>query len=211
MTKASELRDIYDGIFGCRKCRDVVESLHPREVIPGACDADLTLMAQAPSEKGVRLSGVHWVGTDGQVRRPGGTFLDKYLKTVGYSVDPSNNHNRRPYTTNVLHCWTGRFGKRDRRPSKDELRRCRHWWEKELQIVQPRVLVVLGKPASEAFASVCGIEAKFKELLQDQGEEMTFGNLTVRRFVLPHPTAPYPGKSELYEQVFRNVRRFLED
>lgn len=211
MTKAYGLSDIYQAIFACKECDNVVESLCPRKVLPEVCDADLALMAQAPSEKGVRVSGVHWVGTNGQLRRPGGTFLDKYLRNVGYSVDPSNSHNRRPYTTNVVHCWTGRSGKRDRTPSNNELRKCKHWWMQELQIVQPRVLVILGKPASEAFASVCGVGAKFNELLKRQGEKMTLGHLSVQRYILPHPTAPYPGKSGLYDKVFRKVRRSLKD
>lgn len=111
---------------------------------------------------------------------------------------------------NAIHCWTGRSGNRDRSPSKEELRNCKHWWVKALQVVQPRVLVPLGKPASEAFATVCGIKAWFAELLQRQNQTMMFGRLTLQRFVLPHPTAPFPGKSELYGYVFGKISRLLE-
>ena len=211
MVENSELNEIYQGIFLCRQCERVVESLLPRKLIPEAFTANLTLMAQAPSEGGIRMSGIHWVGGDGKLRRPGGTFLDKYLQAVGYSVGPMQNSLPRPYTTNVLHCWTGRSGVRDRRPSKEELRNCKQWWVKELQVIQPRVLVLLGKPASEAFAMVCGIEARFAELLRRQGQTMTFGKLTLQRFVLPHPTAPYPDKSGLYGDVFGKINRLLRN
>lgn len=211
MNETSKFTDIYQRIFSCRQCKDVVESLVPRKLIPEACNANITLMAQAPSERGVRMSGIHWVGTDGKVRRPGGTFLDKYLQSVGYSVDPMQKGLLRPYTTNVLHCWTGQSGKRDRSPSKKELLNCKHWWVAEMKIVQPRVLVLLGKPASEAFAKVCGNKTRFVDLLKCQGQTMSFGKLTLKRFVLPHPTAPYPGKSVLYGDVFGRISRLLRN
>jgi uracil-DNA glycosylase len=211
MVETSELSNIYQEIFLCRQCEGVVESLIPRKLILKAYNANVALMGQAPSERGVRMSGIHWVGTDGKLRRPGGTFLDKYLQSVGYSVDPEKKDLLRPYTTNVLHCWTGRSGARDRSPSKEELRNCKHWWVTELQVVRPRVLVLLGKPASEAFAMVCGNKSRFVDLLQSQGQTMNFGKLTFKRFVLPHPTAPYPGKSVLYGDVFGRISRLLRN
>jgi len=165
----------------------------------------ITLMAQAPSENGVRKSGIHWVDRNGKVRHPGGTFLDKYLRSIGYSVGLPDRQYLRPYTTNVLHCWTGRSGKRDRSPSKEELRNCKIWWLRELQIIRPKVLVLLGKPASEAFASVCGVNARFVELLKRQGEKVVFDDIVLHRFVVPHPTAPYPGISEIYSMVFKKI------
>lgn len=209
MAQTRELRDLYQKIHKCRKCDRVLPSLCSRKVIHKTYNAQLALMAQAPSEGGVRRSGVHWIGKDGKLRRPGGNFLDKFLQTFGYSINPANRHYARPYTTNVLHCWTGRTGKRDRSPSKSELRACKHYWIKELQIVRTRVLILLGKPASEAFVSVCNMDIQFAELLRRQGETMKFGGLKLKRFVLPHPTAPYHGKSELYDQVFGQIRLLL--
>ena len=107
MSTFDELAGLYERIHACRQCPRVVPSLRARKAVPEARGARLALMAQAPSEGGVRKSGMHWVGADGKVRPPGGTFLDKYLRTVGYSVDPADGQRPRPYTTNVLHCWTG--------------------------------------------------------------------------------------------------------
>lgn len=209
MGRAEDLAELYERIHVCRACPRTAPSLRAREIVPQACEARLALMAQAPSEGGVRKSGIHWVGADRKVRRPGGTFLDKYLKTVGYSVDPADARHPRPYTTNVLHCWTGRSGKRDRRPSTEELRRCKHWWVAELGIVRPTALVLLGKPAAEAFAAVCDAPAAFAAMLDQQGEVLTLGDLSVHRFVLPQPTAPYPGRSGLYADVFRRIGELL--
>ncbi|SNB44935.1 uracil-DNA glycosylase, family 4 [Geobacter sp. DSM 9736] len=161
---------------------------------------------QAPSENGIRKSGTHWIGEDGQLRRPGGFFLDKYLKRVGYSVNPEIKIFARPYTTNVLHCWTGRRnGRRDRQPTAAELQNCKPWWHKEIEFIRPRVVILLGKPAAESFSAVCGDDRPFKDLIVAQGEWMQFGDTSIKRYVLPHPTAPYPEKSAIYSTVFKLV------
>ncbi len=53
------------------------------------------------------------------------------------------------------------------------------------------------------------MDAEFAAMLKQQGVTMTFGDLSVRRFVLPHPTAPYPGKSDLYSEVFCQIGQVL--
>lgn len=209
MATLEELRNLYGRVHICRQCPGVQPSLCARKVDPRARDAQLALMAQAPSEGGVRKSGMHWVGEDVGLRRPGGVFLNRFLKAVGHSVDPADTQCPRPYTTDVLHCWTGRSGKRDRRPSSDELHRCKRWWVAELGLIRPRAIVLLGKPASEAFARVCGVDTDFSAMLREQGPTVTFGDLAILRFVLPHPTAPYPGKSGLYADVFSRVLQVL--
>ena len=204
-----QFEHLYKEIHSCRKCHDVTSSLITRHINEVACRSQILLMAQAPSEDGVRKSGIHWVGEDGRVRRPGGVFLDNYLKQLGYSVDPEVTKFARPYTTNVLHCWTERRGKRDRQPTSDELQNCRQWWEMEIELVRPRVIILLGKPAAECFSASCGDDRTFLELRLSQGEVMTFGNLFVRRYVVPHPTAPYPGKSAIYQTVTDMVAEVL--
>lgn len=205
-----ELEQLYKAIYSCRKCPKTISSLVERRVSESACRSDIVLMAQAPSEQGVRKSGIHWVGEDGQLRRPGGVFLDKYLKQVGYSVDPKVKEFARPYTTNVLHCWTGRSGLRDRQPTYTELQNCKPWWYREIELVNPRVIILLGRPAAESFSAFCGDNRPFRELLSAQGESMVFGVACVKRYALPHPTAPYVGRSALYRSVFDLVLEALK-
>lgn len=74
----------------------------------------------------------------------------------------------------------------------------------------PQVIVLLGQPAAESFERICGEQRSFKDLLSTQGERVVFNNLHVKRYVVPHPTAPYPGRSRLYEEVTAAVRVTLE-
>ena len=92
-----DLRFLFGEIHACRSCPAVVPSLVPRAVVASWAQ-DLVLMAQAPSEQGVRVSGVHWLDARGNLRSPGGTYLDPYLRRVGFSIDPYETTFRRPYT-----------------------------------------------------------------------------------------------------------------
>jgi hypothetical protein len=51
--------------------------------------------------------------------------------------------------------------------------------------------------------------SKFAAILEEQGVAITLGDLSVRRFALPQPTAPYPGKSDLYGEVFCQIGQVL--
>ena len=210
MASDLEFKKIYEDIHSCRKCSSVKVSEVPRVVNQAACRSGIVLLAQAPSENGVRKSGIHWVGADGCIRRPGGVFLDKYLKQIGYSVDPAAIGFTRPYTTNVLQCWPGKNGKRDRKPTKDELQRCKQWWLKEVELIKPRVIILLGQRAAEAVEFVLRRHRSFKELLSPlcQGEEWKFEHFTTKRYVVPHPTAGYVDKSKIYQTVVDLVREY---
>ena len=228
---AQEFEQLYRGIHACRRCTGVEPSLVPRKPDEAACRSGIVLMAQAPSKDGVRKSGVHWVGgVDRRLQPHGGAFLDGYLRQLGYSVDPEAGRHRRPYTTNVLQCWTGpgRQPGKDREPSDDELENCKPWWLKELALVRPKVIILLGAPAAKFFAYVCGerllgeLAAKpfasirrdrrlFRKLLSSQGDDVKCGDLLVRRYVVPHPAAwQYRGREEIYQEVTQLVRDALK-
>jgi len=227
---AQEFAKLYQAIHACPKCPNVKLSLRPREPDEAACRSGLVLMAQAPAQHGVRESGVHWVDKDGHLKQGPATFLDGYLRQLGYSVDPQASGCKRPYTTNALQCWTGpgqQPGK-DRPPSDDELENCKAWWIREIKLVRPRVIMLLGAPAAKCFAYACKdpilgkLAGKpfatirrdprfFRRLLSSQGDVVQLGDLLVRRYVVPHPSNwQYPGREGIYQEVMGLLRAALE-
>jgi uracil-DNA glycosylase family 4 len=207
-----QLSQLFKGIHGCRLCQTVVPSEVPRSICPN-WSTNLVLMAQAPSEHGVRVSGVHWVDHHGKLRPPGGTYLDGFLRRIGYSIDPNEDRLPRPYTTNVLQCWPGKGTKRDRTPSPQEITNCCRWWQAELQLLRPVAVILLGKPAADAFVSACRVHQDFSSLLEMQGMPVSYSGGTVPVFTVPHPTAPYRGqrggRSEYYELTFAALKSHL--
>lgn len=221
MNASVELAKLYKKIHACTDCQpNVYESLVIREVIPQTCNSEIAFMAQAPGENGIRKSGIHWVQDDREkLTRGGGRFLTNRLEEIGYTIDPFNKNYPRPYTTNVLQCWTGKNKSdgRDRPPDLRELERCKRWWQSELRIVRPKALVMLGKPASESFALISGIGSfELVELMEHhQGTELNFGSIDLKCFFVPHPTSSYVHpksgikKTEIYRDVFNQMVQIL--
>jgi uracil-DNA glycosylase family 4 len=221
MDKADELGKLYREIFICTKCHpNVYASKVPRQVLERTLNSEIVLMAQAPGACGVRISGVHWNKEDGTLTK-GGSFLDKHLALINYSVNLHTITNPRPYTTNVLQCWTGRdkSGKRDRTPTSEELYYCKRWWRKEIEIIKPKFMVLLGKPAIECFAQVIGENWVFSEMLQNKhkGKSVNIGDIELKLIFLTHPTASYKESNEpnsrnqtqLYRERFQYIKESL--
>jgi DNA polymerase len=70
---------------------------------------------------------------------PAGQLLDRMIAAIGLSADDV-------YLSNVIKCKTPRT----RIPDADELAACRTYWEHQIELVQPKIVVTLGKVASQA-------------------------------------------------------------
>ena len=131
---------------------------------------------------------------------------------INLSIDVNNRKFSRPYITNVIQCWPGRVGnsKWDKPPKLTQLHNCKKWWQKELEIIQPEIIVFLGAETIKSFGKAIGNQWIFKNKLQSQGEDITIGEMSLKAFFLPHPAAPYPKKTQLYQKVFHQVRDILD-
>jgi uracil-DNA glycosylase len=77
---------------------------------------------------------------------PAGALLDRALAEVGLPREQL-------WLTNVIKCRAVKHEKGrllDRAPSAAELKACRPWLERELAIVQPKLVVCVGVPAAHA-------------------------------------------------------------
>lgn len=104
----------------------------------GPADADLILMGEQPGDQEDR-QGHPFVG-------PAGRVLDRGLRDAAIDRD-------RVYITNaVKHFkWRPRGKVRlHQKPSAREVAACRQWWEAEVEIVAPRILMCLGATAGQA-------------------------------------------------------------
>ena len=79
------------------------------------------------------LSGIPFYGMSGQ-------YLNSLLFQAGLNRESVA-------VSNTVHCRPPN----NRTPRPDETRSCSHWLELELDIVQPRIVVALGKPATDWF------------------------------------------------------------
>jgi uracil-DNA glycosylase len=100
------------------------------------------LIGQAPGQVTDR-KGYHFAG-------PAGTFLDHWLDRAGF---PSGYFRQHVYLTSLTRCFPGKSpgGHGDRPPSRPEIALCRRFLEREFALVQPRVVLLVGKMAIDAF------------------------------------------------------------
>ena len=124
----------------CRRCLEAGYEIAPGAVFSGPAPAALMLVGQAP--------GI----TEAQVKRPfnasSGRRLFQWLAEAG--VDETD-FRQRYYMTAVTKCYPGKHpnGKGDRKPSRAEQKLCRPFLERELALVQPRLLLAVGGLAIE--------------------------------------------------------------
>lgn len=181
----------------CRLCYDAEYKVVPGAVFSKGCHPQVMLIGQAP--------GV----TEVQVKRPfnagSGRRLFEWLGQAGWDEDEFRQTH---YMSAVTKCYPGKHpnGKGDRVPSRAEQALCRPYLEREIRLVQPRLMILVGKlsmgllyPSNCKLTDVIGTAAYFPQsTLTDplnfdlsQAQIVNYyGGQTNGRFVvpLPHPS-----------------------
>ena len=111
-------------IRGCKRCR-LSETRMNAICGEGNLNAKIMLIAQAPGEKEDK-AGRMFVGPSGEV-------LDELLSSAGIRRDEI-------YMTNLIKCMLPKY----RKPKQDEIEACSSYLDKEIELINPKVLVPLG-------------------------------------------------------------------
>ena len=129
--KLVALAEIAEKIAVCRDCRLCEQRT---KVVPGAGDpdAEILFIGEAPG-KAEDASGVPFVGAAGK-------FLDKMLESIGLARENI-------FIANVVKCRPP--GNRD--PAPEEAEKCWHFLEKQIEIIQPKLIATLGRHSMNRF------------------------------------------------------------
>lgn len=123
-------------VAGCRAC-GLCESRHQPVFGIGHPRAHCMVVGEAPGEQ-EDLAGEPFVG-------PSGQLLDRMLAALGLTraaADPA----RQVYIANALKCRPPR----NRNPSADELATCQPFLARQVALVQPRVILAMGRFAVQS-------------------------------------------------------------
>ena len=123
----------------CKSCKDMV----PPSVVCGPVTSKILLVGQAPGVK------------EPQLQRPfawtAGKTLFKWFSSIGLE---EKEFRQRVYMSAVCRCFPGKNPKGgDRVPSKDEIERCSKWLQTEIELLQPELLIPVGKLAITQYLS----------------------------------------------------------
>jgi DNA polymerase len=120
---------------GCELYQDATQAVFGA----GATNATIMLLGEIPGDDEDR-EGLPFVG-------PAGWLLDSAMEAAGIDRE-------KIYITNVVKHfrWEPRGKKRlHKKPSARHIQACRPWLEVELEIIRPKVIVLLGSTAAQVF------------------------------------------------------------
>jgi uracil-DNA glycosylase family 4 len=116
--------------------------------VPGFGDprAELLILGLAPAAHGGNRTGRIFTGDRS------GDFLYQALFRAGFANQPtSTNRDDGLALRNAYMAATLRCAPPANKPLPSELAKCRHFWERDLEILQPRAVLVLGSIAMRAY------------------------------------------------------------
>jgi uracil-DNA glycosylase len=157
VSRAEAIAALQQRIRSCRLCEEhgYISKAYP--LASGRADDRVMVIGQAPGHRSV-AKGRSFSG-------PGGSILQKWLEQAGFPPGYLHEHT---YLSSLTHCDPGRNprGNGDRRPSPQEVALCRPFLEAELQLLRPKVVLLVGTMAIEAFFGKVRLEdiiGTFKE------------------------------------------------
>jgi uracil-DNA glycosylase len=186
--RAEALRAVQARLQSCRLCLEAGYDIFPRAIFSGGLPARIMLIGQAP--------GI----TEKEAGRPfnagSGKRLFQWLSSAG--IEESWFRSTQ-YMCSVTRCYPGRArgGSGDRVPSRTEQQLCRPYLEAELKLIEPALILPVGRlaiqlfyPANLPLEKIIGTEKQLKG-----------------RWIVP---LPHPSGASRWHQSEDNRRRVQE-
>ncbi len=225
----TSLRVLQEEIVTCRKCPRLVayrekvarekrrafrEWTYWGKPVTGFGDsrAELLILGLAPAAHGASRTGRVFTGDRS------GDFLYTALFKAGFANQPTALHRDDGLRLNNAYIAAAiRCAPPQNKPLPQEISNCRGYFERELEILHPKVVLALGKIAWDAYLEILkqrGLIASRAAFRFAHGAETELPGDTPRLFGVYHPSQQntQTGKvtPAMYAQVLRRIRRFLD-
>jgi uracil-DNA glycosylase family 4 len=227
--EAEELRVLAEEIVACRKCPRLVkhrekmarekrrayrEWTYWGKPVPGFGDphAQLLILGLAPAAHGANRTGRMFTGDRS------GDFLYAALHKAGFANQPTSRHREDGLQLkNIYISATCRCAPPDNKPLPKEIANCRGYFESELQILQPKAVLALGKIAWDGYLEILkqrGVITSRALYKFAHGAEAEVAAGTPRLFGVYHPSQQNTQTGRvthaMYDKVLRRIQHFLE-
>lgn len=176
----NSLEDIRKNVISCTNCNLSKTRNHS---VPGKGNfqSDVIFIGEAPG-RNEDLKGEPFVGVAG--------------KKLALALEEAGAKREDVYITNIVKCRPPN----NRVPNKEEKQMCNEYIEKEIEIINPKIICVLG---NTAFGSMLG----GSEITKYRGKVARKGNQLY--FITVHPAATIYNQ-ELIETLKKDVRKLFE-
>lgn len=176
------LNDLEKKYENCKLCKELVENRN--NVVFGTGNSKTTkicIIGEAPGKQ-EDLNKTPFVGRSGKI-------LDSFLNNIGLS------RSKDVYITNTILCRPPK----NRNPTKSELTNCRERFEKQMELLNPKVIITLGN-----FATKYVLDTK-KGINEIRGQifKTNFKQTKIKVIPMLHPAVVlYNGNSEEIKNKF---------
>jgi len=183
--------------------------------VPGFGDAhaQLLILGLAPAAHGANRTGRMFTGDRS------GDFLYAALHKAGFANQPTSLHLhdglklRNAYITATIRCAPP-----ENKPLPEEILNCRSYLERELEILQPKAVLALGKIAWDGYLDVLkerGIIPSRAAYVFAHGAEAKLPRPCPRLFGVYHPSQQNTQTGRvtpaMYARALRRIQRFLHE
>ncbi|CDF27512.1 uracil-DNA glycosylase [Dialister pneumosintes] len=171
LTSLMTYEELENCFYECNACHLRTEGGHGPVLSSGSEKSPLMIVGEGPGgvedEKGLPLVG------------PSGKLLDKALWSIGITRD-------RVYVTNIVKCRP----RNNRTPTMQEANVCAgRWLIREIQIIKPKVILALGKPALRFFLG------RDVGIIRSRGQWISWRNIPIMPTFHPAYLLRLEGKS----------------
>ena len=184
------MEDLRREVENCRRC-DLWKTRRKPVFGEGPPDARIMLVGLGPGRQ-EDLQGRPFVGAAGK-------FLNQLLGEAGLD-------RREVYITNVMKCFLP-----ENKATGEQVEACTPYLDKQIEIIQPRLIIALGNLAASYLLGKFGLKAEPMEKIH--GRLYEFSTLTLTGYIMPmyHPASALRNpnlRSRLVED-WRNLREVL--
>ena len=169
MKRNDAIQSHQERLSQCRLCPDMI----PPVIIGEAVHAEILLVGQAPGDR------------EGVLGRPfawtAGKTLFKWFGSIGVDEE---TFRKQVYMSAVCRCFPGKKPKGgDRVPDKKEIATCSQWINKEIELLQPKLIIPVGKLAISQYLPVNKLVDVIGQCIKKE-----VNGVDVELLPLPHPS-----------------------
>lgn len=145
-TPQAQLDALHAELSRCRRCAEAGYFIGSSPVFSGPASARVMIVGQAPAQVEAGEQGQPFGPRRGGQR----SLLWEWLERAGW---PEEEFRARHYLSAVTKCFPGKSksGGGDRVPGAAERALCQPWREQEVAIIQPHLIIAIGRLAIENF------------------------------------------------------------
>jgi len=179
MAAPASLARLHREILACTRCVEAGYLAHAAPVLSGHADNRIMLIGQAPGT----VEAVRRLPFQGRSRK----VLMGWLIRAGFSSETQVR--RRVYMTSVTKCFPGKGTGGDRRPSRAEVDLCRSHLDRQLALIKPDLVILVGGLAHERFLPGRPLTELVGRVFDLSGREISNrGRVQPLLVPLPHPS-----------------------